>query len=376
MTTPSIPVCEPTLEGNERTYVLEALRTGWISSAGKYVARFEDAFASYCGVKHGVAVCNGTVALHLALAAIGIGKGDEVIIPDFTMIASAFAVCYTGAMPVFVDAEPLTWNIDPEKIEKKITPRTKAIIPVHIYGHPCEMAPILRIASERGLSVIEDAAEAHGAEYHGKKTGSFGHLNAFSFFANKNITTGEGGMVVTDNPSLAECCRYYRNLCFPLDAPRSYIHNDMGFNYRMSNILAAVGLAQTEKADVYRSMRIRNGQLYQADLAGVPGITLQPEKPNCINVRWMNGIVVDPNRYGRTRDELSLHLAELGIETRKFFVGLHRQPALEKYGCSVDSDYGVSDRLANNGLYLPSSSHLTGQEIHHICEEVAKFARP
>jgi perosamine synthetase len=239
----------------------DAVRTGWISSSGKYVKAFEEAFAGYCGVKYAVGVCNGTVALHLALTCLGIGQGDEVIIPDFTMIASAFSVCYTGAKPVFVDADDKTWNIDVTKIEEKITPRTKAIMPVHIFGNPCDMDAIQQIASRHNLFIIEDAAEAHGAMYKGRKTGSLSDIAAFSFFANKNITTGEGGMVVTDSERLYKKALYHKNLCFDPNAPRNYIHNDIGFNYRMSNLHAAIGLAQTEKADEYKEMRIRNGKL-------------------------------------------------------------------------------------------------------------------
>ena len=254
---PFIPVCEPFLDGNELKYINEAVRDGWISSSGRFVSLFEQKFAEYCGVKYGVAVCNGTVALHLGLVSLGIGKDDEVIIPDFTMIASAFAVCYTGAKPIFVDAETETWNINPEKIEEKITSRTKAIMPVSIFGHPCEMDRIHEIAGKYNLAVIEDAAESHGAEYNGKKTGSLADITAFSFYANKNLTTGEGGMVVTDDEKLYKKALYHKNLCFSLDAPRDYMHNDIGFNYRMSNLHAALGLAQVEKADEYRSMRIR-----------------------------------------------------------------------------------------------------------------------
>ena len=242
-----LPVCEPLLAGNEAAYVAEAVSGGWISSAGKYVGAFEEAFAAYCGARHGIAVCNGTAALHLALVALGIGPGDEVIIPDFTMAASAFAVCYTGAMPVFADAEPGTWNLDAARVEGKITSKTRAIMPVHIFGVPCDMAPLRHLADRHGLFLLEDAAEAHGAEWRGKKTGSLGNIAAFSFFANKNIATGEGGMVTTDDDTLAAACRYYKNLCFPLDAPRAYLHADIGFNYRMSNLHAAVGLAQVER---------------------------------------------------------------------------------------------------------------------------------
>jgi perosamine synthetase len=258
-----IPVCEPFLNGNELKYVSDALSTGWISSAGKYVTGFEEKFAEYCDCKYGVAVCNGTVALHLALVALGIGKGDEVIIPSFTMIASAFAVCYTGAVPVFVDADKDTWTIDVSKIESKITSRTKAIMPVHIFGLPCDMGAINDLARKYKLFVIEDAAEAHGALFDGKKTGSLSEIAAFSFFANKNITTGEGGIVVTNNEELFNKSRYFKNLCFPLEGNRNYTHDHVGFNYRMSNVIAAIGLAQTEKADEYKQMRIRNNRFYR-----------------------------------------------------------------------------------------------------------------
>ena len=370
-----IPVCEPLLIGNEKKYLMDAIETGWISSAGKYIPAFEEKFAAYCGARFGIAVCNGTSALHLALTALGIGQNDEVIVPDFTMIASAVAVCYTGAKPVFVDAEPHTWNIDPEKIEQKITNRTRAIMPVHIYGHPCDMEQICEIAKKYDLKIVEDAAEAHGAEYKGKKAGSFGDVSAFSFFANKNITTGEGGMVVTSSKELSDKCKYFKNLCFPLHGKRSYIHKDIGFNYRMSNLHAAIGLAQVEKADEYRAMRIRNAHLYHEYLHDVPGITLQPEAPGCLNVYWMNGVLIEPELYGHTREELVEYLRTQGIETRNFFTGMHRQPALEKFGCSMSGDYPVSDNLAENGFYLPSSSHLKPQQISFICKRIIEFKK-
>ena len=377
-----IPVCEPTLLGNEVKYVTDAIETGWISSSGKYISAFEEAFAAYCGVRYAVAVCNGTVALHVALASIGIGKGDKVIIPDFTMIASAFAVCYTGAMPVFVDAEPNTWNMDANEIEVKIEiekkkgdGRVRAIMPVHIYGHPCDMDPIMAIAERYGLYVVEDAAEVHGAEYKGKKVGSFGDINAFSFYANKNLTTGEGGIVVTDNKELYDRARYFKNLCFPLDSPRSYLHEDIGFNYRMSNLHAAIGLAQLEKADEYRAMRIRNAMLYQSLLADVPGLTLQSQKPSTLNVYWMNGVLLDPDKYGHTREELTTYLKTKGIDTRNFFQGMHRQPSLRKYGCDCSGEYPVSELLADNGFYLPSASSLSEDDIRYICQTIADFRK-
>ncbi len=370
-----IPVCEPCLNGNELKYVDDAVCTGWISSSGKYVKAFEEAFAEYCGLKYAVGVCNGTVALHLALACLGIGKGDEVIIPDFTMIASAFSVCYTGAKPFFVDADEKTWNIDVSKIEERITPRTKAIMPVHIFGNPCDMDAIQQIASRYNLLIIEDASEAHGASYRGKKAGSLSDIATFSFFANKNLTTGEGGMVVTDSERLYKKALYYKNLCFDLDAPRNYIHCDIGFNYRMSNIHAAIGLAQTEKADEYQKMRIRNGKFYRKYLKDIRGIILQEDQANAENVFWMNGILLNPALYGRTRNQLIGHLKEKGIDTRQFFVGMHRQPSLLKFGCDGSGYYPLTDNLAENGLYLPSASSLSEDKIRYVCDMIKQFER-
>ncbi len=373
MQNPYIPVCEPYLGGKELEYLIDAAKTGWISSSGKYVSLFEQKFAEYCGVKYGVAVCNGTVALHLALVCLGIGHSGEVIIPDFTMIASAFAVCYTGAKPVFVDAEDQSWNINPEKIEEKITSKTKAIMPVSIFGHPCEMDTINEIAEDHNLKVIEDAAESHGAEYKGKKTGNLADITAFSFYANKNLTTGEGGMVVTNDEQLHRRAMYYKNLCFPLEAQRDYSHNDIGFNYRISNLHAAIGLAQVEKADIYRGMRIHNAGLYRKYLHDIPGITLQTTQKNVINVHWMNGVLVDPVNYGHTREELMLHLKENKIDTRLFFTGMHQQPSLLKFGCSGKGRYPVTGNLGNNGFYLPSASNLKEVQIKFICNTIKEF---
>lgn len=370
-----IPVCTPLLGGNEVKYVTDAVSTGWISSSGSYVNKFEEAFSSYCGVKYGVAVCNGTVAIHLALAALGIGKGDEVIIPSFTMIATAFAVCYTGAVPVFVDADKETFNIDVKKIEEKITAKTKAIIPVHIFGNPCDMDAICSIAKKHHLYIVEDAAEAHGAEFAGKKAGSFSDIASFSFFANKNLTTGEGGMVVTDNEEYYKCCRYFKNMCFPVDAPRVYSHEEIGFNYRMSNLHAAIGLAQTEKADEYRDMRIKNAALYKKYLSDCPGIVFQKDQPNGLNVHWMNAIVVNTAEYGHTKDALIAHLKENGIDTRLLFVSMHRQKSLKDFGCDCSGDYPVTDWLTQNGFYLPSASSLTEDQIKYICDVIKDFKK-
>lgn len=368
-----IPVCEPTLLGNELKYVTDAVQTGWISSAGKYVTEFEQKFAAYCGCKYGVAVCNGTVALHLALVALGIGKGDEVIIPNFTMIATAFAVCYTGATPVFVDADPDTWNIDTTKIEEKITPRTKAIIPVHLFGLMCDMDAINAIAKKHNLKVLEDAAEAHGAEYKGRRAGSCSDLAAFSFFANKNITTGEGGMVVTNDEELYNKLRYHKNMCFPLDGPRNYLHNDIGFNYRMSNVVAAIGLAQVEKADDYRQLRINNNRLYRELLADVPGIRFQKNNDDYLNVAWMNAILVDENIYGHSKEELREYLKSHNVDTRLLFEGMHHQPSLKKNGCDCSGLYPTTEKLTFQGIYLPSANSLDCETIINICELIKKW---
>ena len=375
MATKFIPVCEPMLAGNELQYVTEAVSTGWISSAGKYVTEFEKQFAHYCGCEYGVAVCNGTVALHLALVALGIGPGDEVIIPSFTMIATAFAVCYTGAIPVFVDADPDTWNIDVRRIEEKITNRTKAILPVHLFGMMCDMDAIEAIAKRHNLYVVEDAAESHGAEYKGRKAGSCSDLACFSFFANKNVTTGEGGMVVTNNRELYDRLRYHKNMCFPLDGPRNYMHADIGFNYRMSNVVAAIGLAQTEKADVYKSLRMRNNAYYRQYLCDVPGIQFQALLEEYVNVAWMNAIVVAPKMYGHTKDELIAFLKENGVDTRLLFVGMHRQPCLKNAGADCTGEYPVTDWLTENGLYLPSASSLSEDDIKYICQLIASFGK-
>ena len=272
-----IPVCIPFIGEKELEYVVDCIKTNWISSKGKYVEEFERGFAEYCGCKYGVSTTSGTTALHLALASIGVGKGDEVIVPAFTMISTVFAVVYCGAKPVLVDAEPETWNIDVSKTEEKITDRTKVIMPVHIYGHPCDMDPIMEVAEKYDLYVVEDAAEAHGAEYKGKKVGGIGHVGCFSFYANKIITTGEGGMVVTNDEEIAERAKSLRNLCFPKEK-RIYLHTEVGYNYLMTNIQAAIGLAQLERVNELAEMRRRNANLYNEYLKDVKGIRLPVEK--------------------------------------------------------------------------------------------------
>jgi len=371
-----IPVCEPFLNGNEKKYINDALETGWISSSGKYVKAFEEKFAEYCDCKYGVSTVNGTTALHLALQSLNIGEGDEVIIPTFTMIATAFAVTYTGAKPVFVDADKNTWNINVSNIEKKITTKTKAILVVHLFGLMCEMDKIQDIAKKHNLFIVEDAAEAHGAEYNKIRAGAYSDIASFSFFANKNLTTGEGGMVVTNNEQFFNSAKYYKNLCFPLDGNRNYTHNDIGYNYRMSNLHAAIGLAQVEKADEYTQLRIKNNNLYRDFLKDTHGISFQQNSSNSLNVCWMNAIVIDPQLYGRTRDELIKHLKNNGIDSRLLFNGMHNQQSLQNFGCDCSDSYPISDWLTNNGLYLPSASNLSQSDIEYICEKIKQFHKP
>lgn len=368
-----IPVCEPSLNGNELRYVTDALETGWISSSGSYISKFEDAFARYCGVSFGVGVSNGTVALHLALRVLGIGPGDEVIIPSFTMISSAFAVCYCGATPVFVDADEASWNINVEKIEEKISRKTRAIMPVHIFGTVCDMARISELATKYRLFIIEDAAEAHGAELKGRKAGSFSEISAFSFYANKNVACGEGGMVLTNNPELSEKARYFKNLCFPLDNSRRYVHDDIGYNYRLTNLHAAIGLAQVERANTYKHQRIANNKRYRKNLEGIEGLCFQLVPEDSVSVHWMNAILIDARVFGATRDQVIDRLKGENIETRLLFSGMHKQKALRDYGCDCTGDFPVTERLTDQGLYLPSASHLSTDDIDRVCASIVSM---
>jgi perosamine synthetase len=368
---PFLSVCRPFLGGRELEYVTACLRAGWISSSGPHVREFEERFAAYLGVKHAVAVTSGTAALHVACAALGLGPGDEVVMPTFTMIAPAFAVCYTGATPVFCDSVPESWVLDPARIEEQITPRTRAILAVHIYGHPCDMDAVRSVARRRGLALIEDAAEAIGSQVRGAPCGRLGDVGCFSFFANKAITCGEGGMVVTDSDELARSCRSLRNLAFPVSTLRTFHHERIAFNYRMPSLSAALGLAQLERIDEYVAMRRRNAARYGALLAGVTGITLPPEADWARNSYWMYAILVD-ERFGESRDALMERLAGAGIETRPFFVPLHRQEALRVFGCECDTRHPVAEMLGERGLYLPSSTDLTEAEIERVCRTLLR----
>lgn len=362
-----IPVCEPALKGNELKYVTECVMDGWISSHGKFIQKFEESFAKFCGVKHAVACCNGTAAIHLALESHKIGSGDEVIIPSFTMIATANAVVYSGARPVLVDSEKGTWNIDPKKIGEKITPKTKAIMPVHIYGHPCDMDAINKIAKKHGLLVIEDAAEAHGAEYKGKRTGSLGDSAAFSFYSNKIISTGEGGMIVTDDKEVAQRAALLRNHAFT--EPR-FKHFELGFNYRMTNIQAAIGFAQMEHADELVNARIKNAHLYNKLLGKAKWINPPVCRPYAKNVYWMYGITIDES-FRLSVPQIRQKLQEKGIETRSFFIPMNQQPLFAKNDPrfpDIRGTYPVADMLAKQGFYLPSGGTLTKGQIEFISD--------
>jgi perosamine synthetase len=358
-------VCETLLDGNERRYVDECFTTNRISSAGAFVTRFEEAFAAAVGCRHGVACSSGTAALHLALGAAGVGEGDEVLMPAFTMIATPNAARLLGARPVLVDAEPDTWNLATGQLAAKVTPRTRAVVPVHVYGHPVDMAPVRALAERHGLVVVEDAAEAHGAAYHGRPAGSLGDAAAFSFYGNKILTTGEGGMVTTSDPAIAARARELRALAF--SSERHFWHRSVAFNYRMSNLQAAIGLAQTERLDELVALRRRNRDRYAAALAGIPGVTLPVERPDCRNVYWMFGITVDED-FGISRDELRVRLAACGIETRTFFVPIHIQPAY--FRAHRGERYPVAERLGATGLYLPSGPTLSDADVAYVARRI------
>ena len=362
-----IPVCEPTLSGNELKYVTDAVETNWISSAGSYIPRFEECFAEKMGARYGVACANGTVALHLALATLGLEPGDEVIIPTFTMIATANAVTYLGARPVLVDSEPCTWNMDMNQVEAAVTARTRAIIPVHTYGHPVDMDALMHIADRHGLFVLEDAAEAHGARYQDRGVGSLGHAAAFSFYGNKIITTGEGGMVTTNREDVARLAWNLRDHAFSTE--RHFWHKFLGYNYRMTNLQAAIGLAQTEQLEKFVAARRSNAACYTQLLRAIPGITTPPEAPWATNVFWMYGIMVE-KEFGISRDELRRRLAQRGIETRTFFIPMHCQPIyFDQYR---GQRFPVAEDLCRRGLYLPSASALTRDDIETVVEAVAE----
>ncbi len=369
-----IPVCVPLLDGKELEYVTDCIKSGWVSSKGQYVEQFEKSFSNYCNCKHGIATTNGTSAIHLALASIGIKEGDEVIVPTFTMIGSVFPILYCGAKPVLVDADPETWNMNVEQIEDKISDKTKAIMPVHIYGHPCDMDHIRSLAKKYGLYIVEDAAEAHGAEYKGQKAGGLGDVGCFSFYANKIITCGEGGMLTTNNEKIAEHACSLKDLSYAEPKKRVYVHSEVGYNYRLTNLQAAVGLAQFERIEELVEMRRRNAQLYKEHLTDVEELTLPVERQWAKNVYWMFSVLLAPD-CKLSRDELMVKLSSSGVESRPFFVPMHMQPVFRKMHLFEGESYPISEDLSRRGLYLPSSSGLKPVEIQHVCTQLMEILK-
>lgn len=367
-----IPVFEPVIGDEEIAAVVAALRRGEISgNFGQALHAFEAEFAAYCGCKHGVATTSGTTALHLAVAACEIGAGDEVLVSTSTNIATALAAFHNGAVPVPVDSENVTWNLDLDLVEALISPRTKAIIPVHLFGHPVDMDRLMEIARRHGLRVIEDCAESHGATVRGRLTGSFGDMGCFSFYANKVITTGEGGMVVTNDDALAERLRLLRNLAFT--KPRFY-HEVPGYNFRMTGYQAAMGLAQFRKINTIIEAKRRLAHAYNDRLTSIPGLRTPAELEWAKNVYWMYAVLIE-EEFGISRDELAEGLGRAGIETRTFFCPMNKQPFLRTQPGFRDIPSPVADRLWERGLYLPSTYTLTSAQLDYIATEIRRLGK-
>jgi perosamine synthetase len=352
------------------------MRTGWISSSGRFIDEFEQKWAAYCGKQHGISVSNGTAALQVAVDCLEPKPGDEVIIPTFTIISCALAVTNSNCVPVLVDSDPRTWCMDVAQIEERITPRTRAIMPVHIYGHPVDMDPLLCLAQKHGLAIIEDAAEVHGAEYLSgrsgaepswRRCGSFGTLSCFSFYANKLITTGEGGMVLTDDEALAGKARSLRNLAF--QSARRFYHESEGFNFRLTNLQAAIGLAQLERIDQIIARKRWMGTEYNRRLKDIGGLQLPTEHPWARSVYWMYGVVLD-EQTGMSAAQFAARLRDRGVETRPFFLGMHEQPVFQKRGLFLNERYPTAERIARQGLYLPSGLALTEAQLSRVCDAV------
>ncbi len=368
-----IPVNEPLLDGSEKRYLLQCIESGWISSDGPFVREFEQRFAARVGRRHAVAVANGTAALDIAVDALGVGPGDEVILPTFTIISCITQIVRSGATPVLVDSDPETWNMDLEAIESRITSNTKALLVPHIFGLPVDMRRITDLARRHGLRVIEDAAEMHGQTCGGAPCGSFGDVSVFSFYANKHITTGEGGMLVTDDAELAEVFRSLRNLCF--QPQRRFVHERLGWNYRMTNMQAALGLAQLERLDEFVARKRRMGQLYTELLRDVPGLQL-PLAATAFadNIYWVYGIVLDEST-GLDASAMMARLQAAGVGTRPFFYPMHLQPVLRGRGWFRSERYPVAERLALRGLYVPSGMALSEQQIERVAARIRECLR-
>lgn len=356
-----IPVNEPLLDGNEKKYLSECIETGWISSEGPFIKQFEKNFSNYVGRKHGIAVTNGTAAVDVAIECLDIVAGDEVIMPTFTIISCIGQIIRVGAKPILVDSDPKTWNMDVTQIEGKITSRTKAIMVVHIYGLPVDMDPVLEIAKKYNLKVIEDSAEMLGQTYKGKPCGSFGDISTFSFYPNKHITTGEGGMLVTNNDQLSEDCRGLRNLCF--QPKKRFVHERLGWNLRITNMQAALGIAQLERLEEFVRRKRRMGNLYTKLLSGLENVHLPLKKTDYAkNIYWVYGLLLDNNLNLNVEDVMGA-LANKGIGTRPFFCPMHMQPVLKRLGLFEGEKYPVAEDLYSRGFYIPSGLALTDDQI-------------
>jgi perosamine synthetase len=360
-----IPISKPALVGNELKYVTDCVQSSWVSSVGAYVQRFEEAFADFCSTEYAVTCSNGTTALHLALLALGVKPGDEVIVPTLTYVATANAVVYCNAVPVFVDAEPETWNMDPEQVEALITPRTKGVIVVHLFGHPVNMDPIMEIARRRGLFVLEDAAEAHGAEYKGRRVGSIGDAATFSFFGNKIITTGEGGMVTTNDRAIAKEVRRLKN--HGMDPQRKYWFPTIGYNYRLTNVASAIGLAQLEKIDWQLEQRRKIAYWYKEFLMDVPGLSWQAEKEWARHVWWLFTVVMD-EKVLVGRFELLAQLKAHGVEGRQIIYPITQLPPYCDH--AQQGHFSVADRTVDRGIHLPTWAGLSRDDVRYVCDHL------
>ncbi len=357
------PVYQPSLTGNEKKYVMDCMDSTWISSKGEYIQKFENQFANFVGVKYATGVCNGTVAIHLALVALGIKSGDEVIVPTFTYIASANPIAQIGAIPVFCDSEEDTWQMSPKDVEAKITPKTKAIMVAHLYGHPCDMEKIMNIAQKHNLLVIEDCAEAIGTKFKNQHVGTFGDIATFSFFGNKTITCGEGGMVVTNDATLFD--RAVRLKGQGLAKYREYWHDIPGFNYRMTNIQAAIGLAQLEQVDKFLAKKHQIADWYKEFLKDLP-VKFHKESKNTYHSYWMCSIQVEKPEI---RDDLRNYMREHGIETRPTFYPIHTMPMYEK----EFSKHHVAEDIAARGINVPSYPALEKSDVEYICNIIKEY---
>ncbi|HAG11527.1 MAG TPA: aminotransferase DegT [Desulfotomaculum sp.] len=366
-----IPLDWPNIGELEKKYLLEAIDSGFVSSSGPLIAEFEARFASFISAEHAVAVSSGTCGLHLALRLLGIGPGDEVIVPSLTFIATVNPVTYVGATPVVVDVTPDTWTLDPVKTKEAITPRTKAIIPVHLYGNPADLNSISNLANNYGIYVIEDAAESLGATFSGKMTGTFGHIGVFSFNGNKVITTGSGGMIVTGDSKLAERARVLVNQGREKEQ-MEYLHTEIGYNYRLTNLQAALGLAQLERLPQFLKAKKNISDIYHNMLDSLPGVIFQKELPEARSSWWLTSVLIDPEEFGEKKTALMKRLISCGIQVRPFFVPMHRQPCFLEMYLQKNS---IADELYNRGINLPSATFLTDESVREVCDSIALVSK-